>query len=143
MRDAPDDSEAGKQLLQRKNKMASISDEATTEPLLGQEDNGEVALSKPLAKRKSYPCLNANRVLIQLCILIALLDFSGYLVLAPQTMIFENIVCDKYYMGTEKERDCKAVAVQSELASIRGWKDAFAQLPGVSDPRGWAREAIC
>jgi hypothetical protein len=34
--------------------------------------------------------------------------------------------------------------VQSELAFIRGWRDAFAQLPGLSDPRGWeAREAIC
>jgi hypothetical protein len=123
--------------------MASIGDEATTEPLLGREESGEVAIREPLARRKSYPHLNAKRALIHLCILIALLDFSGYLILAPQTNIFENIICDKYYMGREEERDCKALAVQSELAFIRGWKDAFAQLPGLLDPWGWAREAIC
>lgn len=128
----------------KKKKMASITDEATMEPLLGREENGEVALRKTLAKRKSYPYINPKRALIQLCFLIALLDFSGYLILAPQTNIFENIICDKYYMGREGERDCKAVAVQSELAFIRGWKDAFAQLPGLCDPRGReAREAIC
>jgi hypothetical protein len=127
-----------------KKDMASISDEVTTEPLLGREESGEVTLRKSLARRKSYPYINVRIALIKLCFLIALLDFSGYLILAPQTKIFENIICDKYYVGREGERDCKAVAVQSELAFIRGWRDAFAQLPGLSDPLDReARETIC
>ena len=123
--------------------MASISDEAMTEPLLGREESGEVARTKSTTKQERSPHLNANRALIKLCILVALLDSSGYLILAPQTKIFENIICDKYYMGRENERDCKVMAVQSELALIRGWKDAFAQLPGLSDPQSWVCEAIC
>ncbi|KAJ6111215.1 hypothetical protein N7486_003450 [Penicillium sp. IBT 16267x] len=64
-------------------------------------------------------------------------DFGVYLSVAPQTAIFEQIICRKYQefrnVGntTHGEDPCKSEAVQGELALILGYKEGFDVLPTV------------
>lgn len=81
-------------------------------------------------------------VLALVCALLLLVDVSGFLGLAPQTQIFEDIICQNYYAGIDKESNqsyvaisdderCKIEPVQSELAIILGYKETLDQLPGI------------
>lgn len=81
-----------------------------------------------------YPS-GSSRVFIQLCIITLLFDFIQYSAYAPLTAVFEEIICDHYYSsgfdGLLLQRDCKVIPVQSELALVRGYKDAFNQIPSM------------
>lgn len=81
-------------------------------------------------------------VLALVCALLLLIDIAGFLGLAPQTQIFEDIICQNYYAGIDKKPNqsytaisdderCKIEPVQSELAMILGYKETFDQLPGI------------
>jgi MFS family permease len=81
-------------------------------------------------------------VLALVCILLLLIDISGFLGLAPQTQIFEDIICQNYYDSIDKQPNqsyppisgderCKIEPIQSELAMILGYKDTLDQLPGI------------
>lgn len=84
-------------------------------------------------------------ILIATSTLILLADFGFYLSAAPQTAIFERIICHSYYpdlnttaiVGIDGETStiCKSEAVQSELALINGWKDTFDMIPSMFDMR--------
>jgi MFS family permease len=76
------------------------------------------------------------------CALLLLIDVSGFLGLAPQTQIFEDIICRNYYAGIDKQSNqsyaaisdderCKIEPVQSELAIMLGYKETLDQLPGI------------
>ena len=82
----------------------------------------------------------STRVLVLVCILLLLLDIAGYLQAAPQTKIFEDIICQNYYAnlanGTRGDAlsiddPCKVEPVQSELAVMQGYKDSLEQIPGM------------
>lgn len=109
----------------------AFQDEST--PLLAS-DNSETGTSSPLTASKKW-------LMLAVCsIFILTLDIGYYLTAAPQTEIFQNIICRKHYPGLEgithgfdglDENPCKSEAVQSELALIYGWMDTFTVLPGV------------
>jgi len=80
-----------------------------------------------------------RRILFLVCALGSLLDFSTFMNMAPRTEILEQILCRGYYekrgfgralAPSASSFDCKAEAIQTELAMIQGWADAFGQLPG-------------
>ncbi|POR31342.1 Uncharacterized protein TPAR_08440 [Tolypocladium paradoxum] len=67
-----------------------------------------------------------------------LLSIGSHISLAPQTAILEDIICRQYYAGhvdsgsaTPANDGCKIDAVQSEVASINGWRDVFETLPAM------------
>ncbi|PWY64054.1 MFS general substrate transporter [Aspergillus heteromorphus CBS 117.55] len=77
-------------------------------------------------------------VMIAASTLTLALDIGFYLTAAPQTKIFENIVCQNYLAGLGNpagmippEGICKSEPVQSELALVNGWKDTSEFLPGI------------
>jgi MFS family permease len=77
-----------------------------------------------------------TRILIAICTLLIVLDIAGYLAIAPQTKIFQDIICAKYYNETitsfqMDDKRCKIEPVQSEIALLNGWKDTLDQLPGI------------
>ncbi|RAK73277.1 putative MFS multidrug transporter [Aspergillus fijiensis CBS 313.89] len=115
------------------------------------------------------PLLEANRVrptsasrsrkltvMIAASILILAVDFGFYLTAAPQTKIFEDIVCQNYLTTLGNPADtvptegiCKSEPVQSELALVNGWKETSDVLPGIllSVPYGvladrWGRKPV-
>lgn len=57
----------------------------------------------------------------QLCILIFLWEFSQYLVYAPLTAVFEDIICTRHYSKTTHclPKDCKIVSMSNELAFLK------------------------
>lgn len=94
---------------------------------------------------------------ILMTLAILLLDTSAYLGVAPQTEIYERIVCDQYYQHgsvqipqhqshhmawKEPEYDCTVDAVQVELAFVNQLKDTFDQIPGMSFLVTFARLCI-
>ncbi|KAH6647203.1 major facilitator superfamily domain-containing protein [Truncatella angustata] len=74
---------------------------------------------------------DSSRVLIQICIVTLLFDFTQYSVYAPLTEVFEEIICNNFYPAGSLQRDCKSIPVQSELALVKGYKDAFNQIPSI------------
>ncbi|KAK2026626.1 putative MFS transporter [Colletotrichum zoysiae] len=67
------------------------------------------------------------------------IDGLGYgMSLAPQTQLFENIVCRQYYkvnsaglVGRPSEEMCKDPAVQDVVAELFGWQTFFDGIPGL------------
>jgi hypothetical protein len=58
--------------------------------------------------------------------------------LAPQTQVFEDIVCRQYYkvddtgpIGQPSEEMCKDPAVQDVVAQLFGWQKFFDGIPGL------------
>ncbi|KAL2829593.1 major facilitator superfamily domain-containing protein, partial [Aspergillus pseudoustus] len=74
----------------------------------------------------------AHWILFVLCTVIVTIDFAGYLSIAPQTQILEDIICrDLHPDAVVSSTTCKDVDVQTELALLTGWKDTLDQLPGI------------
>ncbi|KAK1990799.1 putative MFS transporter [Colletotrichum falcatum] len=67
------------------------------------------------------------------------IDGLGYCMsLAPQTQLFEDIVCRQYYevdgagpVGGPSEEMCKVPAVQDVVAQLFGWQTFFDGIPGL------------
>jgi hypothetical protein len=63
-------------------------------------------------------------------------DFGFFMAQAPQTAIFEEIICRNHGLWSRDAATidgvdpCKSELVQGELALILGWKDTFDVLPG-------------
>jgi hypothetical protein len=77
---------------------------------------------------------NSSRIFVKLCVIMLLFDFTQYSVYAPLTAVFEDIICNHFYslgFHGSLQRDCKVVPVQSELALVKGYKDAFNQIPSM------------
>lgn len=90
----------------------------------------------------SDPLASASRkriVMIAASTLVLACDFGFYLTTAPQTEIFQDIICRNYMATLGKSSDtipteaiCKSEPVQSELALVNGWKETSDVLPGMS-----------
>jgi hypothetical protein len=82
--------------------------------------------------------LNSKKLVVSIICAIILLatDFGFFMAQAPQTAIFEEIICRNHGLRSRDANatidgvDCKSESVQSELALILGWKDTFDVLPG-------------
>lgn len=68
-----------------------------------------------------------------------IIDGLGFSVaLAPQTRLFEDILCRQYYsrnagdaLGLAREDGCKISAVQDVVAQLFGWQTFFDGIPGL------------
>lgn len=101
----------------------------TTRPVTGM---GLVPETRPLLSRgESTLSTRRNRhqrlTLIGTCIQIMVTCFGLFLEMAPQTAIFQDIICNEYYKNGSttvhmSEADCKIEPVQSQVALVNGWK---------------------
>lgn len=82
--------------------------------------------------------------------LLVLIEIGAYLQATPFNKILEDIVCRGYYPelantspGTDvDDARCKSKAVQSELATLRGWTMTFDYIPGQSSCLTTAGQSI-
>ncbi|KAJ5627096.1 hypothetical protein N7528_004523 [Penicillium herquei] len=88
--------------------------------------------------------------------LILAMDFGFFIGAAPQTEIFQDIICQNYLAASGNHTDkiptediCKSTPVQSELVLVNGWKDTSDVLAGMllSVPYGvladrWGRKPV-
>lgn len=110
--------------------------------------------STPARPTKDEAAIASRKLLVLLIasILVLTADFGNYLSIAPQTQVFERIICRNYYPTLNAGPDetiCKSEPVQSELALVNGWKDMFDMIPGIllSLPYGvlsdrWGRKPV-
>lgn len=73
-------------------------------------------------------------------------DFGNALSAAPQLKLYESLICSRLF-GHEAAVDdsiCKLPKVQSQLATLFGWKGTFDQIPGIALVLfyGWAADRI-
>ncbi|KAK1570186.1 major facilitator superfamily domain-containing protein [Colletotrichum navitas] len=91
---------------------------------------------------REYEAEDANHVSWRPIVMVAMMlfiDGLGYgMSLAPQTQLFENIVCRQYYkvnstglVGRPSEEMCKDPAVQDVVAELFGWQTFFDGIPGL------------
>ncbi|KAJ5312011.1 hypothetical protein PENANT_c022G11433 [Penicillium antarcticum] len=105
------------------------------------------------------PTRKSKKVLILIVCAVFLLsaEFGFFMSTAPQTAVFEDIICRNYQAGlhgTENATQpdlnpCKSEAVQGELAIVIGYKDTFDTIPSIvlSLPYGilsdhWGRRPV-
>lgn len=99
-----------------------------TAPLL-RADSSDSSLSATAHPSTDPNSRRATRVVVLVCFVIVAVDFGYVLSIAPQTEIFESIICARLHPGDQK--NCKTPDVQGELALLIGWQETFNQLPGV------------
>ncbi|KAL9624637.1 MAG: hypothetical protein Q9160_001302 [Pyrenula sp. 1 TL-2023] len=98
---------------------------------IAEETEEEIPIT---TERKAAYQAAQSRFVLQLCLLMLFWDFAQYLVIAPLTEVFEDIICKRYHAEAVRHpqpfvRDCKVNEVQKELALVKGWKDALSQVP--------------
>lgn len=89
-------------------------------------------------------------ILISCGVIVLAVDFGYFLSQAPQTAIFEQIICRNRGLHSRGVANatvnavdpCKAESVQGELATILGYKDTFEVLPSMSSSNVY-RCVIC
>ncbi|KAJ5994791.1 hypothetical protein N7481_001768 [Penicillium waksmanii] len=130
-----------------------------TAPLLTPTPNSE-----PPSNGNNSSSNNNGRkkllILVACGIFILAADFGFFLSQAPQTAIFEQIICRNYLLNSRddvnasllnspSEDPCKSELVQGELALINGYKETFDVLPSIllSLPYGvladhWGRKPV-
>ncbi|KAJ5746959.1 uncharacterized protein N7511_008655 [Penicillium nucicola] len=116
-----------------------------TEPLLTDPTISPIPKSKKLL------------VLIVCAVFLLSAEFGFFMSTAPQTAVFEDIICRNYQTGLNGAQNgtlpdlnpCKSEAVQGELAIITGYKDTFDTIPSIvlSLPYGiladhWGRRPV-
>ncbi|EKG10419.1 Major facilitator superfamily [Macrophomina phaseolina MS6] len=103
-----------------------------TSPLLTPDaQNGDVR-AKQDAMADASP--RKHYVFGVIIALLVIVDFAGCMLEAPQTDIFEKIICDKYYASSSSAaagRDCTVHAVQGELALVNELLRTLNQMPGI------------
>ncbi|KAH8201485.1 hypothetical protein TruAng_004333 [Truncatella angustata] len=62
---------------------------------------------------------DSSRVLIQICIVTLLFDFTQYSVYAPLTEVFEEIICNNFYPAGSLQRDCIVLGIPLGLLADR------------------------
>jgi MFS family permease len=104
------------------------------------ETNPDATESTPLLATAQEDGRDAHisgvSILALVCALLMLIDIAGFLGMAPQMQIFEDIICHNYYATGNRpslpdDERCKIEPVQSQLAIIQGYKETFDQLPGI------------
>ncbi|KAJ5450750.1 uncharacterized protein N7458_007199, partial [Penicillium daleae] len=117
-----------------------------TQPLLA--DASEASIPRRLKSKRLM-------ILIMTAIFALGVDLGNDMSLAPQTAIFERIICRNYGLLSTGNQPvngsdpCKSEAVQAELALVLGYKDMFEALPSIllSLPYGvlsdhWGRKPV-
>ena len=125
-----------------------------TAPLLSPTPKSDIENEQHDNKRKKFLILAACGVFILAA------DFGFYMSTAPQTSIFEQIICRNYLANLQNtpetsrldllaEDPCKSEFVQGELAVVNGYKETFNILPSIllSLPYGvladhWGRKPV-
>lgn len=75
--------------------------------------------------------------IIVMLVMLGIDSLSYVMCIAPQTQLFEDIACRKYYssaQGTpvfDGENRCKAPEVQDTVAQLFGWQAFFDGIPGL------------
>lgn len=111
--------------------------DAEVEPLLTDNDSAEATCA-----------WSSKRLLILVAcgILVLTVDFGFFLSQAPQTAVFEQIICRNYGLSSHGYANvtadavdpCKSELVQGELALVGGYKDTFETLPSMPSSKiGW------
>jgi hypothetical protein len=133
--------------------MVAQNEADETQPLLADASTGTIP-SRSNSKKLM--------ILLMCGIFVLAADFGNDLSLAPQTAIFEQIICRNQGLlssGAESpitgnppvngSDPCKSEAVQAELALVLGYKDMFEVLPSIllSLPYGilsdhWGRKPV-
>lgn len=137
----------------------SVVDER--QPLLaGNQPPAENDRNKK-ADHSATPIRSRSFVVILLYLCLLLFTYGDALQLSPRIRIFEAIICYRYYeqhnpsqiragrdvvgpgaIGGVDEMACKIDAVAGELASLNGYLDMFAMIPGLllAIPFGWVAD---
>jgi hypothetical protein len=79
------------------------------------------------------PVQGLRQTLYLVCILSALQSYYGVSNKVPETVIMEEILCQKHYAELDSGivTDCKIPQIQSDLAYLMSWRQSLGQLPGV------------
>jgi MFS family permease len=106
---------------------ATVTD-TVTDPTAMADENTPLLRVSPQRNSKQ-----AHWILFVLSTVIVTIDFAGYLSVAPQTQILEDIICRDLHPDSValSSSTCKDADVQSELSLIIGWTETFNQLPGI------------
>lgn len=102
--------------------------------------NEQSPLLKSVEQAPTYSSSSHVWILLLVVALVISIDVPITLASAPQTRLFEAIYCAKWFKthdlkligesGWVDEQYCKIDAVQSQVASLKGWLAMFDQLPG-------------
>lgn len=127
-------------------------------PLLSPTPNSDAAATQE--QQQSSKQAKKLLILVACGFFVLAADFGFFMSQAPQTTIFEQIICRNYLLHSRDDvntdlydssaRDpCKSEIVQGELAIINGYKDTFDVLPSIilSLPYGvladhWGRKPV-
>ncbi|KAJ5378504.1 hypothetical protein N7509_011623 [Penicillium cosmopolitanum] len=132
-----------------------------TAPLLSPTPNSEPPTNNSSSSNNNNNNGRKKLLILVACgIFILAADFGFFLSQAPQTAIFERIICRNYLLNSRddmnasllnspSEDPCKSELVQGELALINGYKETFDVLPSIllSLPYGvladhWGRKPV-
>ncbi|KAI0446910.1 MFS general substrate transporter [Xylaria telfairii] len=100
-------------------------------------ENQQDETTSLLPQQQQRPTRHSPRALptiISTAVAILTLNVGSYIALVPTVAILESIICKKFYENTPISPigdHCKVEAVQSEVAYINGWKDAFEMVPAI------------
>lgn len=80
-------------------------------------------------------------IIIVATLIVFLVDFGGFVSLAPLTRLYESISCYKYYAthdpsgipvtGIIPEEMCKVSSVQDTVAVLNSWQNVWDVIPGI------------
>ncbi|KAI0127727.1 major facilitator superfamily domain-containing protein [Xylariales sp. AK1849] len=87
-----------------------------------------------LPPQDTKPRPGVIRTILSTAVAILTLNIGSHIAMVPTVAILEMIVCRRFYESSlvwAADERCKAEAVQSEVAYINGWKDAFEMLPAI------------
>ena len=138
----------------------SLDEPTERSPFLSPSNERGSAFDQP---QQMQPQKEAERILLLTMIVVLLVSLGDQWMYTPQTRILESVICYRHYekvdpdklllgrqrvgpgaIGGVPELLCKADAVQSELAMLKGWQQFFNGFPGLllALPMGWAADKI-
>ncbi|GAW18397.1 hypothetical protein ANO14919_078720 [Xylariales sp. No.14919] len=100
-------------------------------------ENQQDETTSLLPQQQPRPTRHSPRALptiISTAVAILTLNIGSHIAMVPTVAILESIICQKFYENapiTPIGDQCKVEAVQSEVAYINGWKDAFEMIPAI------------
>jgi MFS family permease len=90
--------------------------------------------STPLLPQHSPSRPNGSVFLLVALIIFTFIETGTYMLLIPQTWIYESILCKQYYNDgciQTPEHECKIAPIQGEVAKIRAVSSSIVAIPGI------------
>ena len=159
--DADSISSSTKYSLRTMSEASSVHKPSEQSPLLSPSSPKRGHLLE-LPRKKTPKWRSSQAITLLLIVVLILATCGDQLMESPQTRIIEAIICYRHYehadpsklllgravigpgaVGGVAEMDCKAAdAVQSQLASLRGWQQLLDGFPSLimAVPIGWAAD---